>query len=144
MSATTTHSIPVSRTSGRPPHRSARPSVIRPALRGLAVFVLVAAVGLVVALGTGATAVFNVLVLLLFGVLWMAFAAALVFSPATLEEIWHRLTRLPLLVQALVWLLFLPIIVGLWIWQRAWAMPVRLALLIAIAGWNLFLFFPRG
>jgi hypothetical protein len=47
-------------------------------------------------------------------------------------------------VQAVIWLLFLPIMLGLWIWERAWASTIRLVLLLAIAAWNVFLFFPRG
>ena len=51
--------------------------------------------------------------------------------------------RSPLPIEAVAWLLFLPITLGLWIWQRGWAAPIRLILLITLAAWNLFLFFPR-
>ena len=81
---------------------------------------------------------------MLFAVLWFAVLAGLAFSPATVDRIWSALRQRPLVVQAVIWLLFMPIMLGLWIWQRAWASPIRLTLLLAIAGWNLFLFFPRG
>lgn len=117
--------------------------IIRPALRGLAIVVVLAAGGLGIALAAGATFVFNVLVWLLFTVLWLAVLAALAFRPATLDEVWRSLRRRPLVAQAVIWLLFLPIMLGLWIWERAWPSTIRLVLLLAIAAWNVFLFFPR-
>jgi hypothetical protein len=143
MSATSTPSTQANQPLGRP-KRSAPPNIAGPALKGLAIFVVVAVLGLAIALVTGATSVFNVVVWLLFVVLWIAFATALAFSPATLDQTWHRLRQVSLIVQALIWLLFLPITLGLWIWQRAWAAPIRLVLLAAVAAWNVFLFFPRG
>jgi hypothetical protein len=113
-------------------------------LVALTIFVALAGCGLVVALVTSATSVFNVLIWLLFTVLWIAFAAALAFSPATLDDVWHAVRGKPLLVQGVAWLLFLPIMVALWIWEQTWALPVRLVLVIATGAWNLFLFFPRN
>jgi hypothetical protein len=37
-----------------------------------------------------------------------------------------------------------PIMAGLWVWQRPWAVAIRLMVLLAIAVWNVFLFFPRS
>lgn len=143
MSAALTHSPSIGPATNQRPKRSAPPKITRPVLTGLAIFVSLAAIGLAVSLVTGATSVFNVLVWLLFAVLWIAFLAALAFSPATLDQVWHSLRRLPLPIEAVAWLLFLPITLGLWIWQRGWAAPIRLILLITLAAWNLFVFFPR-
>jgi hypothetical protein len=55
-------------------------------LRVLEVFVGVATVALAAALVTGANGLFNVLVFVLFALLWVCFAAALVFAPARLDE----------------------------------------------------------
>ena len=40
-------------------------------------------------------------------------------------------------------LLLLPIMVGLWILAAGVAAPVRLVLLLTVAGWNVFLFLPH-
>jgi hypothetical protein len=144
MSATLTPSTAADRAGKRRAKRSAPPNVTGPALKGLAIFVVLAAFGLGIALVAGATSVFNVVVWLLFTVLWVAFVGALAFSPATLDEVWQAARRPAILIQAVVWLLFLPIMAGLWIWQRPWAAAIRLMLLLAIAVWNVFLFFPRS
>jgi hypothetical protein len=144
MSATLTPSTAADRAGKRRAKRSAPPNVTGPALRGLAIFVVLAAFGLGIALVAGATFAFNVVVWLLFTVLWVAVVGALAFSPATLDEVWQAARRPAILIQAVVWLLFLPIMAGLWIWQRPWAAAIRLMLLLAIAVWNVFLFFPRS
>lgn len=109
----------------------------------LAVFVGIAGIGLVIALMTGATVVFNVLVFALFTVLWIAFAAAIAFSPRTLDDLWHAVRALPLVVQALILLLFLPVAIGLWVWESSWSVPVRLIIVAGLGVWNIFMFFPR-
>ncbi|MGZ4386138.1 MAG: hypothetical protein ACXVRZ_13270 [Gaiellaceae bacterium] len=113
------------------------------ALRWLGVFVAVAALVLVAALATGATAVFNVVVFALFAVLWLSFAAALVSSPSMLDSAWSSLRQRHMLVQALAWLLFLPLAAALYVWERGWRAPLRLVIIAAIAGLNLLMFFPR-
>jgi hypothetical protein len=113
-------------------------------MRPAGALLILAAGGLVVALVTGATAFFNVLVFLVFAALWLALVAALAFRPITVDQAWESLAHRPLAVEAIVWLLLLPIMVGLWVWRRSWVAPLRLVLLLSIAGWNLFLFFPRS
>jgi len=144
MSATLAPSTAADRAGKSRPKRSAPPNVTGPALKGLAIFVVLAAFGLGIALVAAATFVFNLVVWLLFTVLWVAVVGALAFSPATLDEVWQAARRPAILIQAVVWLLFLPIMAGLWIWQRPWAAAIRLMLLLAIAVWNVFLFFPRS
>ena len=87
---------------------------------------------------------FNVFVFVVFLVLWAAFAYALVANQGGLDQIWTSVRDLPLLVQGLVWLLFLPVTVGLWVWETTWPLVVRLPVVIGIAGWNLWMFFPKG
>jgi hypothetical protein len=91
----------------------------------------------------GATLVFNLVVWLLFAVLWLALLAAIALAPASLGELWKSVRRRTLAIQAVVWLLFLPIMTGIWIWRRPWTPLIRLTLLVALGAWNLFLFFPR-
>jgi hypothetical protein len=113
-------------------------------LKALGVFVAVAVVALAAALFAGANAVFNVLVFGVFASLWLRFAAALVLAPADLDELWRRYRRQNVVVQALGWLLFLPLTAALFVWERRWHAGLRLGLVLGIAAVNLFMFFPRG
>ena len=85
---------------------------------------------------------FNIVVFVLFLVLWMAFTYGLVANQGGLDNIWRTIQDLPLIAQLVVWLLFLPVTVGLWIWEASWPLLVRLPLVAALAGWNIWMFFP--
>ena len=86
---------------------------------------------------------FNVGVFLVFGVLWAAFAVATVGSQGSLDEAWRWITGLHVIVQGLLWLLFLPVMAGLWVWETTWPLAWRLVALGGLGFANLFLFFPR-
>jgi hypothetical protein len=120
------------------------PSHLTGSPRLLAAFVVAATIALAVALVTGATGIFNALVFMLFAVLWISFAAALAMRPAELDDLWGAYRRRSALAQALGWLLFLPLVLALFVWERRWHPGVRLLLVLAIATANLFMFFPRG
>ena len=79
-----------------------------------------------------------------FGVLWLGFGVALVVSQGSVDAAWQAVRALPLVVQGIVWLLFLPVMAGLWIWESSWPLIVRLTLIVGIAGWNLLVFVPRA
>lgn len=83
------------------------------------------------------------LMLLAFAGLWTAFLAAMALDPARLDTAWSTLGGLPLPVQAVAWLLFLPLTAGLWTWSTDWPVAVRVLVIVAIAGWNLLVFLPR-
>jgi hypothetical protein len=80
----------------------------------------------------------------LFAIIWIAFAVGLVWSQGSLDAAWAALRGLPLIVQAVVWLLFLPVTAGLWIWETTWPFVLRLILVAGLAGWNLLVFLPRA
>jgi Flp pilus assembly pilin Flp len=80
----------------------------------------------------------------IFAVVWIAFGAALIWSQGNLDQAWQTIRGLPLIVQGLVWLLFLPVMLGLWIWETTWPLVLRLVLVIGIAGWNLLMFLPKA
>ena len=84
------------------------------------------------------------LALVLFAIVWLAFGAAIAANPAALGDAWHSIGQLPLPVQALVWLLFLPVMAGLWVWGTDWPDVVRFVVIAGIAGWNLLVFVPRA
>jgi ABC-type amino acid transport system permease subunit len=79
----------------------------------------------------------------IFALIWVAFGAGLILSQGSLHEAWQAIRGLPLIVQAMVWLLFLPVMIGLWVWETTWPLVVRLVLVLGIAGWNLMVFLPR-
>jgi hypothetical protein len=85
---------------------------------------------------------FNIAVWILFTALWVAFFATLLTSQGTLIDLWHQIRDLPLIVQGVLWLLFLPLMAGLAIWEASWPMLVRLVLIVGLAWVNVYLFFP--
>ena len=101
--------------------------------------------GLADALGTsiGFAAEHGIL-LAVFLVLWLAFGAALVLSHGSLDAAWSAIRSLPLAVQGLLWLLFLPVMLGLWIWESTWPLVLRIVLVGGVAAWNLLVLMPRA
>jgi len=81
---------------------------------------------------------------LVFAALWIAFGAALIWSQGSIDQAWAAINDLPLIVRAVMWLLFLPVMAGLWVWETSWPLVVRLVTILAIAGWNLLVFLPRA
>ena len=80
----------------------------------------------------------------IFAVAWVAFGAALIWSQGSLDAAWHWVRSLPFVVQGIVWLLFLPVMAGLWVWETTWPLILRLVLIVGVAGWNLMVFLPRA
>jgi hypothetical protein len=50
---------------------------------------------------------------------------------------------MPIVVQAIAWLLFLPLLAGVYVWRRTWPRVARLTLVGSLACWNLLMFLPR-
>ena len=86
----------------------------------------------------------NGILFAIFAVIWIAFAAGLIFSQGSVDQAWHTIRDLPLVVQIVVWVLFLPVMIGLWVWESSWPLIVRLVLVVGVAGWNLFMFLPKA
>jgi hypothetical protein len=116
----------------------------RRAMRSLLVFVAVAALVLAAALVTGATTVFNVVVFVLFAGLWLVLATALVIRPGAATAVWHELRGRSMVLQLIVWVLFLPLSAALWLWSRPWPTVLRATLIAAVAFVNLAMFLPKG
>jgi hypothetical protein len=74
---------------------------------------------------------------LIFVVLWVGFVIALVVNREWLDEIWIWAQALPLVPKIIVWILFLPIMVGLWIWESSWPALGRLVGFAGIITWTL-------
>lgn len=82
------------------------------------------------------------ILLVAFGVLWAAFAAALVRDPSRVDAAWLRVRGWPLIAQAVAWLLLLPIMAGAWVWRTGWPTSARLIVVASLASWNLLMFLP--
>jgi hypothetical protein len=81
---------------------------------------------------------------IIFVALWVAFGAGLIWNQGGVDAAWQWIRDLPLLVQAVVWLLFLPVVMGLWIWDTSWPLLVRLLLVGGLAAWSVMIFLPRA
>lgn len=66
----------------------------------------------------------------------------LITNPARLVDLWEWTRSLPLVVQGVIWFLFLPWMICLWIWTLPWAMPIRIMLVIAALAWTNWLLWP--
>ncbi len=86
----------------------------------------------------------NGLLLAVFAALWVAFAAGVVLSQGTIDQTWAWIRGLPLILQGVIWLLFLPVVAGLWIWETSWPLIVRLILVVGLGGWNLLVMIPKA
>jgi hypothetical protein len=79
---------------------------------------------------------------LVFAAIWVAFGAAVIWSQGSLDQAWATIRAWPLIAQLAAWLLFLPVMFGLWAWETSWPLIVRLVLVLGVAGWNLLVFLP--
>lgn len=81
--------------------------------------------------------VLSIYAILIFSMLWVGFALALIVNREWLDLLWNLAQALPLVVDVIVWVLFLPIMVGLWIWQSSWTTLVQLLGFAGIILWTL-------
>jgi hypothetical protein len=75
--------------------------------------------------------------IVIFAMLWVGFAIALVVNREWLDLLWNWVQALPSVAKIIVWVLFLPGMVGLWIWESSWPDLVRLLAFAGIVGWTL-------
>ena len=87
--------------------------------------------------------IINIFAFAVLTLLWLAFAAALLFNRDLLDSAWQSFRSWSLILQALVALMALPVVVGLWIWETSWSMALRLILVLGLAWATVYTFFPR-
>jgi hypothetical protein len=75
--------------------------------------------------------------ILIFAILWVGFVSALLVNPGWLDSLWTWVRELPTVAEIIVWLLFLPIMTGLWVWQSSWTALASLLALAGIIVWTL-------
>jgi hypothetical protein len=61
----------------------------------------------------------------IFAMLWIVFATALIVNREWMVLLWNWVGELPLILKLIVWVVFLPIMVGIWIWESTWPDIVR-------------------
>lgn len=68
-----------------------------------------------------------------FNIAWIVFFALLIFWPDTLTDIWQWVEGLSTLWQVGLWLLTLPYMLALAIWESDWVQWQRILSVVAIA-----------
>jgi hypothetical protein len=75
--------------------------------------------------------------IVIFALLWVGFAVALAVNREWLDLLWNWVRALPVVAQIIVWVLFLPITVGLWVWESSWSVLGNVLALAGIVVWTL-------
>ena len=75
--------------------------------------------------------------IVIFAILWVGFAISLVVNPEWLDLLWNWVRALPSVAEIIAWVLFLPIMVGLWVWESSWPALVRLLAFAGVVVWTL-------
>ncbi|HEX5695006.1 MAG TPA: hypothetical protein VFZ15_01380 [Acidimicrobiia bacterium] len=74
--------------------------------------------------------------------LWALFAITAAVSPETLTDIWAEVETLPFAVRIVVWVVALPWMLAIAIWQGSWPDLARFSLIAALAVASLWTFYP--
>jgi hypothetical protein len=74
--------------------------------------------------------------------LWVVFALVLLLSQQSIDQVWAWFKDQTLLLQVPVGIMFLPWVIGMWIWESSWPFAARGLLVGGIAWANLYSFFP--
>jgi hypothetical protein len=77
-------------------------------------------------------------------ILWVAFSVALIVTAGSLEAQWDWVRGQSIVVQGVMWVLLLPWMAALAIWEGSFALGARLAIVAGLAVVNLYLFFPKA
>ena len=83
------------------------------------------------------TRALNIYAIAILAMLWVGFIIALVVNREWLDLLWNWVQALPLVARIIVWVLFLPGMMGLWVWESSWPALVRLLAFGGIVGWTL-------
>ncbi|HSL26118.1 MAG TPA: hypothetical protein VLA54_07515 [Acidimicrobiia bacterium] len=74
--------------------------------------------------------------------LWVLMAAGIVLAPETIDGIWQSVRELTWWLQVPLWIILLPWMVGLWVWESSWPLWARVLAVATIAVVNLISFYP--
>lgn len=76
-------------------------------------------------------------------ILWVAFAAALFFSQSSIHDVFAWFKDRSLVIQIPLGVLFLPWLIGMWVWETSWHVAARSILVTGVAWANVYAFWPR-
>ncbi|MBJ7459039.1 MAG: hypothetical protein JHD02_07625 [Thermoleophilaceae bacterium] len=68
-----------------------------------------------------------------FNLVWLIFFGLMIFSPDTLDDIWGWMQDQSDALQVLIWILTLPYMLALAIWESDWQTWLRIVLVLFIA-----------
>ena len=80
----------------------------------------------------------------LVAIIWVAFGAALASRAGGLDELWTWVRDQSSLIQGVMWVLLLPWMAALAIWESSWVLWVKLTLIAGLAAATLYMFLPRS
>lgn len=69
--------------------------------------------------------------------LWFMVGLGVIFAPEAINAFWESVRELPWWLEGAIWLLTLPWMIGLWIWQSPWDLWLRFLLVVGVALANL-------
>lgn len=87
--------------------------------------------------------VINITAFIVLTLLWIGFLGALLFNREILNQAWKAFRRMNIVLQVVIGLLILPVVIGLWIWNTRWPVWVRSLLVLGLAWFSIYTFFPR-
>lgn len=93
--------------------------------------------------GTGGFFVLNLLALAVVGLLWIGFALAAWQEPELLTATWEWVEAFSASGEILAWVLGLPWMVGLAVWQGTWPDLVRVGLVAGLALASVWAVYPH-
>lgn len=74
---------------------------------------------------------------------WLIFVYVALYTPGGLDSVWQSVRELPVVVQIVLWLVLLPYMAALWVWQADWSVPVRVGVIGGIALGTVLFSIPR-
>lgn len=72
----------------------------------------------------------------IFTILWVGFAIALIVNQEWLDLLWDWVQALPSLVKISAWVFITPIMAAVWIWKSSWAVLIQLLAFAGLVGWT--------
>lgn len=89
-----------------------------------------------------AESIFNVTIFFVAAILWVAFGALLLSRQGDLSDLWNSFRGQHWLLQGIEFVLLLPWVIALWIWNTGWWLWIRIVLVLGLAWVNLLMFWP--
>ena len=75
--------------------------------------------------------------------IWSWFGIAMWAAPGTLIDVWEWAADLSMAFKVIVWVLGLPWMIGLAVWQSGWSEAVRAAVVAGLALVSIWSFYPN-